>query len=281
MSTPTILVGCDPELFMKNANDGSFVSAHDRVPGTKYKPFKVEYGAVQIDGTALEFNIDPAASVDEFVRNIKAVRKSLEGFVPGYNVVAEPVALYDKKYFTHEIPGYAKTLGCDPDYNAWTLGQNPPPNAGKNPMRTGAGHIHIGWTDGADVFDKEHYILAARIARQCDYYLGIQSLLWDSDPTRRLLYGKAGAFRPKHYGVEYRTLSNRWLSSDALTAWVYNAALLATKDAFGGFWAEDSYGDSARGIIDTNNTEWFNDYQFDLGLEGLPVDTEELASVAV
>lgn len=270
--TPKILVGADPELFMRHPDSGSFVSAHDRVPGTKIKPYKVEHGAIQIDGTALEFNIDPASTCEEFVRNIKAVRKSLEGFVPGYNVVAEPVALYDKKYFTYDVPAYAKTLGCDPDYNAWTLDQNSPPNPGKNPMRTAAGHIHIGWTEGQDVFDKEHYIMAARIARQCDYYLGVQSLLWDTDATRRTLYGRAGAFRPKSYGVEYRVLSNRWLSSDALTAWVYNAAKLATTDAFGGFWAEDTYGDSAREIINSNDTNWFNEYQFDLGLDGLPVE---------
>ena len=28
------------------------------------------------------------------------------------------------------------------------------------------------------------------------------------------MYGKAGAFRPKPYGMEYRVLSNFWLTSD-------------------------------------------------------------------
>lgn len=266
-----ILIGADPELFMKDPNSGNFVSAHDRVPGTKYKPFKVPYGAIQIDGTALEFNIDPAETVNAFIQNIKSVRKSLENYVPGYNVVADPVALYDQDYFIHDVPDYAKTLGCDPDFNAWTLDQNPPPNPGRKPLRTAAGHIHIGWTDGQDVYDKEHYILAARVARQCDYYLGVNSLLWDEDDTRRSLYGRAGAFRPKHYGMEYRVLSNRWLSSEALMAWVFNAAKAAVVDGLGGFWAEDQYGAAAQEIINTNNTEWPNDYQFDLGLEGIPV----------
>jgi len=268
--TAKILVGADPELFMKNPNDGSFVSAHDRVPGTKYKPYQVPYGAIQIDGTALEFNIDPADTVERFVANIKAVRKSLEGYVPDFNVVAEPVALYAEDYFDYEIPGYAKSLGCDPDFNAWTLDQNPQPNPGSKPMRTAAGHIHIGWTEGQDVNDREHYILAARIARQCDYYLGVNSLLWDKDDTRRSLYGKAGAFRPKHYGVEYRVLSNRWLKSESLMSWVFNSAKAATNDALAGFWAEDRYGDVARNIIDKNHVDWFKDYKFDLGLDVVP-----------
>ena len=93
MQAAKILVGADPELFMKNPNTNAFVSAHDRVPGTKYEPFKVPNGAIQVDGTALEFNIDPAHSVEEFVANIKSVKQTLESYVPGFNVVAEPVAL--------------------------------------------------------------------------------------------------------------------------------------------------------------------------------------------
>ncbi len=38
--------------------------------------------------------------------------------------------------------------------------------------------------------------------------------MYDKDTERRGMYGKAGAFRPKPYGVEYRTLSNAWLSND-------------------------------------------------------------------
>jgi len=268
--TTKILVGADPELFMKNPDSGEFVSAHDRVPGTKYEPFKVPFGAIQIDGTALEFNIDPADTVEMFVNNIKSVRKTLESYVPGYNVVADPVATFEKTYFNIDVPSFAKTLGCDPDFNAWTLDQNPQPFPGDNPMRTAAGHIHIGWTEDQDCYDKEHYILAARIARQCDYYLGVNSLLWDKDDTRRSLYGKAGAFRPKPYGVEYRVLSNRWLTSDDLMAWVFNAAKQATTDAFAGFWAEDKYGNVAQEIIDNNETDWTNNYTFDLGLAKVP-----------
>src|SRR4051812_48593109 len=103
-----ILLGADPELFMRNPNGNHFVSAHDKVPGTKYEPFKVPHGAIQVDGTALEFNIDPAASCDEFVRNIASVRNTLAGYVPGFNIVAEPTALYEDEYFKWEVPESAK-----------------------------------------------------------------------------------------------------------------------------------------------------------------------------
>ncbi len=272
-----VLVGADPELFMQNPNSGEFISASDydclaKIPGTKHEPFKVPFGAVQIDGTALEFNIDPAKTVDEFVGYIRSVRKSLTEMVPGYNVVVEPVARFDPEYFKFEVPTSAQELGCNPDFNGWTLKMNPRPDPGGEPMRTAAGHIHIGWTEGADVEDKDHFLFCCRVARQMDYYLGMFSLLWDADNTRRTLYGKAGAFRPKTYGMEYRVLSNKWLESEALIRWVYNTVQCAMADAFHDSWAEDFYGDIARHIIDNNEVDWPESVvEFDLGLEELPM----------
>lgn len=270
-----ILVGADPELFMKNTNSGEFVSAHEqdgpRIPGTKLEPFKVPYGAIQVDGTALEFNIDPAATVDQFVHNLKSVRKTLEEMVPGYNVVAEPVAIFDQDYFTWQVPSIAQELGCMPDFNGWTHKTNPRPETQGKPIRTASGHIHIGWGNDFDVEDKEHFIHCCRVSRQLDYYLGIHSLLWDKDPTRRELYGKAGAFRPKPYGMEYRVLSNRWLDSEPLMRWVYNTVQMAMVDAEAGDWAEDHYGDVARVIIDENLLNWKAEFPYlDMNLEDIP-----------
>lgn len=252
-----ILVGADPELFMKNPADGSFVSAHDKIPGTKYEPFKVANGAIQVDGTALEFNIDPASTADEFVHNIVSVRATLEGYVPGFNVVAEPVAFYDPTYFVWDIPASAQELGCNPDYNGWTYDMNPRPDPNGLPMRTASGHIHIGWTEGKDVEDKEYFQLCGNVARQMDYFLGIASLQWDTDPTRRQLYGKAGAFRPKSYGMEYRVLSNRWLANEALMRWVYNSVRVGMSEALDSdFWIEKHYGNTAQQIIDGGILNW-------------------------
>ena len=261
-----ILIGADPELFMRNPNTGAFVSAHGLVPGTKYEPHKVPFGAVQIDGTALEFNIDPAHTVDEFLHNIQAVKQTIAGYVPGYNVVAEPVAIYEKEYFDWDVPGFAKELGCEPDYNGWTLDKNPRPDPGDRPFRTASGHIHIGWTQGMDPFSNSHFQECATVARQMDYFLGIHSLLWDKDGTRRELYGKAGAFRPKPYGMEYRVLSNRWLSHPALIRWVYNQAVKGMNSPL----AERKYGDLAQTIIDTNQTNWRQLHDVSVPVDAIP-----------
>src|SRR3546814_4146318 len=108
----------------------------------------------------------------------------------------------------------ALELGCSPDYNAWTGGVNPPPDASQNPlMRCAGGHLHVGWTEGESLGSIQHVMNCSDLVKQLDWYLGLWSLGKDKDKVRRSLYGKAGACRIKPYGVEYRVLSNFWIKN--------------------------------------------------------------------
>lgn len=216
----TVKIGCDPEVFVKNPNTRQFVCAHNMIPGTKAEPHRVPNGAVQVDGMALEFNIDPAETREQFVGNVQSVFKTLEEMVPGYNVIVKPTAQFTREVF-EASPDVAKELGCEPDYNAYTGEKNIKPN-NKVMYRTASGHVHIGWTDGEDPFGASHFEDCRLIVRECDATLGIMSTLFDHDKRRRNLYGKPGAFRPKSYGVEYRVLSNQWLNSPELMGWVFD-----------------------------------------------------------
>ena len=213
------LIGCDPEVFVKQA--GVFKSAHALIPGDKGHPFRVKKGAVQVDGMALEFNIDPAATEDEFLFNVQEVYQQLCAMVPDYEVVAVPVAHFTQEYMSVQ-PRESLELGCDPDYNAWERAVNIKPN-GERPMRTASGHIHIGWLS-PDNYSNDTFGDACEVGKQMDVVLGIPSLFYDDDIERREMCGEAGCIRPKPYGVEYRTLSNKWLSSPALTRWVFRTA---------------------------------------------------------
>lgn len=225
--TLQILVGADPEIFM--FKDGKPISAHNMIPGDKKHPHKVPFGAVQVDGLALEFNIDPAKDEHEFVNNLTAVMATLKEMVPGYDLRAIPVAEFGAKYLS-EQPQEALELGCEPDFCAWTNGGvNPRPN-GAADFRTGAGHVHIGWTNDVDPHDPQHMEACVMAAKQLDWALGLGSLMFDQDKKRRTLYGAAGCFRPKPYGVEYRTLSNAWLQSKELMAWVFRVTTKAMQD---------------------------------------------------
>jgi hypothetical protein len=214
-----ILVGADPEVFVKDKK-GRFRSAHGLIPGTKQEPYKVKDGAVQVDGLALEFNINPAETREEFIHNIGSVLSQLASMVPNYEIVIQPTANFNGNHLNAQ-PEEALELGCEPDFNAYTENENPRPD-NKTTMRTAAGHVHIGFTEGADPKDPEHIRRCCTLVQQLDAFLGVPSLLWDPDRKRRMMYGKAGAFRPKSYGVEYRTLSNAWLKDPALVGYVFD-----------------------------------------------------------
>lgn len=257
-----ILLGTDPEVFMKQ--HGKFISAHGMVEGDKESPYLVKDGAVQVDGMALEFNTDPAASLEEFVGNVDSVLAQLKEMVPDYEVVATPVAHFGYDYIQSQ-PEKAKELGCDPDFNAYTGKENEVPNA-ELPFRTGAGHVHLGWTEGADIQDPIHFAACMSIVKQLDFYLGLVSLTFDTESERRAMYGAAGAFRPKSYGVEYRTLSNAWLASQGLIAWVWKAANKAVESTMAGENLTEQYGD-IQTIINTSDVDAARQLIQEIGLE--------------
>ena len=105
----------------------------------------------------------------------------------------------------------ARVFGCEPDYNAWTGEVNPKPHCDNPNLRSAGGHIHVE-TD----LDRRAVIQAM------DLFLGVPSVLMDKGEERRKLYGAAGSYRSKPYGVEYRTLSNFWIFDEKLIKWVWN-----------------------------------------------------------
>lgn len=212
------LIGADPELWLKK--NGVPFSAHGIVQGTKAQPFKVRKGAVQVDGMALEFNINPATDFRAFDSNISTVLEELRSLVPEeYDLDISPSVTFDEDTIDSQ-PMEALELGCSPDFNAYTREKNKPPHT-QSGFRTAAGHIHIGWGKDLDPMESTHFEACATLARQLDVHLGLPSLLWDRDQTRRSLYGGAGSFRPKSYGMEYRTLSNVWVKSKDMRAIVW------------------------------------------------------------
>lgn len=230
--------------------NGLFKSAWNLIKGDKKNPQKVRNGAVQVDGMALEFNIDPAKSEDEFCFSVTDVLAQMTKMVPDYKVIVSPVAHFDAAYLKAQ-PAEALELGCDPDFNAWTGQTNPRPD-GNRPMRTASGHIHIGWTEGQDGEDPAHRYRCNLVAKQLDFYLGLASLFYDKETERREMYGKAGAVRYKSYGVEYRTLSNAWLLSEERIRWAYRTCVAGVQRAMSGDSLEDKYGDIQE-IINTSN----------------------------
>ncbi len=244
-------IGCDPELFVQK--EGKFVSAWGLIPGTKEAPYKVKGGAVQVDGLALEFNTNPVESFEEFHYNIETVMRELYKLVPGYTPIVSATADFGLDYILSQ-PKEAQELGCEPDYNAYRDGAPFPRPCATRPFRTAAGHIHIGWTEGEDPFSFEHMAKCISLAKELDVLLGIPSVILDKDVRRRELYGKAGCFRPKEYGIEYRTLSNFWIVNRELRSFVFNSSKRAVQNLMTGQPIHTKIED-VENIINSSNKE--------------------------
>lgn len=204
------IFGTDPELFVYDQDTNTFVSAHDKIPGSKHTPFKTDHGYIQPDGIAAEFNTAPADNAEDFVESINLTIEDLKNEVrkvsPRALLIATPTVQLDTEIWD-ALPAEVKVLGCMPDYNAWTLKINDKPNNDVL-FRSGGFHLHVGWGEEKDVHDPDHFEECALRIRQLECAIYPTSTLYDHDTIRRKLYGAMGAFRPKPYGFEWRTLSN-------------------------------------------------------------------------
>lgn len=223
MNKHNISVGCDPELFLEN-NNGEIVSAEGLIGGTKHEPRPISKNGhtVQEDNIMVEFNVPPSYNSDEFIENINFVKEYLETFVNKKNLTLNysASAILDEKYLNTK---QAKVFGCEPDFNVYLKDVNPKPDSSLK-LRSCGGHIHFGYLNPE--FEKTENIIKCM-----DIFLGLPSVWLDSDTRRRIMYGKAGSFRVKNFGGEYRTLSNFWIKDDKSIKWAFDNTIKAIKYA--------------------------------------------------
>ena len=245
-----ISLGTDPEIFIENETE--IVSAEGLIPGTKYEPHPItdKGHCIQIDNIAFEFNIPPCTTKEEYVENINYVKEHLA-------VIAEANGCKLSTKASGEInPAYlqtenAQTFGCEPDFNVWLQDINPSPKTNTN-LRCVGGHVHIG-------IDEQYRTdeIQENIVKMFDIMVTLPALLIDTDERRRELYGKAGSFRFKDFGVECRALSNFWIHSNELIEWVFEQTIKAVTIVLDGKADEyiKLYGEDTVTAINTNNKE--------------------------
>ena len=209
-------IGCDPEVFFINKT-GAVHSAIGLIGGNKDFPLVCDGGALQEDNVMGEFNTDPVTNVEDFIFNVNLVYSQLEGIALENGCT---IGVFPSKHIHSSLVSMdpkSEEFGCAPDFNAYSMRPNPTP-AADTLLRTCAGHIHIGY----DVEGGHTLTRSAYLARYLDAYVGTFCVLNDADERRATRYGRAGAFRPKPYGCEYRVPSNFWLKTDELKAQIFN-----------------------------------------------------------
>lgn len=207
-------MGGDPEFFIANTK-GVIIPSCGLIGGEKGEGVPVNATDLTCkwleDNVAVELNFTPADDGDVFTQRITramlAVNNRLNTL--GYTPVFKPSHNFAPKDLVH---AKALTFGCDPDFCAY----DPVAYNADGPKartldassftteRYCGGHLHFSLTNK----DK---IPSWVIAMMLDAYVGLPMVALEPQGSRRKTYGLAGLYRPKAYGIEYRTLSNAWL----------------------------------------------------------------------
>lgn len=183
--------------------------------GHKEYPIEIPSGIVHRDNVALEFALrSPATTENDFVRNIETIISDVQDllgitldFTPSWEVPQEKLNTIESYVF-----------GCEPDFNAYTRDMNRNPNAYKaGQLRSMGGHVHLD-------LQYESFEEQCLAVRALDIIVGLRSVPMDiGGLKRKALYGRAGSFRPKEYGIEYRVPSNWWLFDKSYMRFMYRS----------------------------------------------------------
>lgn len=180
------------------------------------------------DNVLAECTVKPGSTKEEVLNNFRSALKGYAEVVRPYRLTTRASADFPKEELSNPE---AQRAGCAPDNCAYTMRMCKPPKKQfqNGTLRSCGGHIHLGENF---VVKNEEGPQPIFVIYMMDLFLGIPSLFMDNDPTsqaRRSLYGQAGRYRKKAYGVEYRSLGNFWLQSPTFVSTIYDLSMFAVK----------------------------------------------------
>jgi len=212
-------IGADPEFILVDLNDTP-KSAIEIIKKNKYEKIQIEGLNFFYDNVLAECSIKPAKNKIEFIKNIKKSISIFCNLVKPYKITTKSAAHYSNFDLLHKE---ANKVGCAYEDCAYSLETIDPKEIEnffkKNNLRTAGGHIHLG------TFLGKEDISCIMLVRTLDLFLGFTFLLLEKSEgqfERRKIYGSPGRYRQPTYGVEYRTISNFWLSSPLLVELAYD-----------------------------------------------------------
>lgn len=220
-----VYLGYDPEFWVvkKNGNlvapwkeFGFFEDKHPyfktRTAGYNNRVRLNIHGFISRDGCSLEVNFDSGDTCRD--RIIPAIGQTLYDFLKDhkdkYSLVAWPIREIPRGVL-RDAPEDVFMSGCEPDINAYT-GEFSYEEEFENNIRYAGGHLHFGNTTLAGMTDEE----LRGVVKWLDIHVAIPFILsirhnkplLKAERIRRKVYGKAGSYRRKEYGLEYRVLSS-------------------------------------------------------------------------
>lgn len=215
-----ITIGSDPEYGVIDIETGTPISCVGLLGGTKEKPIDIGNGCTKMeDNVAAEITIPPVTNELDFINYIVYGRSVVDDHLleSGCKTVATSTLKYPLSQLKTKE---AQEFRCVEALDVYTRDEIMPPKVSEDyNMRSFGAHIHIGWKGekSAKTFLPLIYML--------DAYLSLPALFIDNDRKRRELYGKAGEFRIKPYGIEYRSLGGGMLESTDRLSWIFTRTM--------------------------------------------------------
>jgi Phage phiEco32-like COOH.NH2 ligase-type 2 len=211
----SLTFGSDPEFFFKK--DGVII------PSTmilNHTTTEISEGSVVPDGFQGELNPDSS-----YCRAL-AGRSVGQAVVDAYNFAKKAgaelcfdVATIIEEPVWKKSDRSLKRYGCNPTENVHES-RFKRVTGMRERFRACGGHIHIG---GIAPKEKNNEDTVVKLVTLMDIIAGNTCVLIDRDENnarRRKNYGRAGEYRLKKYGLEYRVLSNFWLKHYVLWSMV-------------------------------------------------------------
>lgn len=216
-----VTMGADIEAFVSDGD--SVIGALDVFPHTKEEPYVSDGWTIHADNVCIEVATPVATNRRDWVRNIENVPRMMEHytgrkplFIPAYNV---------PKHVLHDP--YYNVFGCNPSYNVFTtnhMGTVEP----LDDYRYAGGHIHIGSGRLLKFKHKQLQQFVWNLTIALKKYIDIDNPL---EVRRRRVYGDLGEIRLKPYGIEFRSLSPRWVSMPGGPEDIYRKVKEALRNA--------------------------------------------------
>lgn len=227
-------MGCDPELFVQTPN-GVILGSEKVIPPEgifqKYNQTPSNYTGqtfktVVRDGVQIELHPRPDTCRARMSNQISDIFRELSKQLGerGLKICFEPVVEVSEEEFatlSHEC----KEFGCEPSFNYYDKNAAITVDPQEYRIRAAGGHLHFDLTTDS-VLKNERVsfvpVLDVLVGNTC-VLLDRHSLIAE----RRKVYGRAGEYRLPKHGLEYRTLSNFWLTNYRLMSFVFGMSRLA------------------------------------------------------
>lgn len=205
-----VTIGSDPEFFIANNIDYKPTAACGKFGGTKGSPIPIDrYGGYLEDGCAIEINPEPQTTGFNAFKIFKHLKDNIAVKVltpKNFIFLPNSEVEFTEDELSHPM---AKVIGCAVDYDAYDIGRprQPPSISDFGNWRFAGGHIHVGINPWPKSVPRHVF------AQLMDFYMLAPWHVFDHQTLRRAQYGLPGLFRPKPYGLEYRSFSNSIFST--------------------------------------------------------------------